>query len=98
MKKIFIALPTKRYIEPEAEESLRDFVEYYKNDTFFVTHKAIRRGSPNVYYQRYNLAMDFLKTEGREQIQFDIIDSVSPAVLRAEGDEGYLYVVMPVKV
>ena len=62
-QKIFIALPTKRYIEPEAVESLRDFVEEYCNDTFVVTHKAVRRGSSNIYYQRHNLAMDFLKTD-----------------------------------
>lgn len=70
MKKIFLALPTIRYIEPEAEESLRDFV-YPGSSKFILSHHVVRRGSSNVYYQRHNLAQDFLKTDADYYLYWD---------------------------
>jgi len=56
------------------------------------------KGEEKVMAFNPSYIMDFLKVEDFEKVHFDIIDSVSPAVLRPEGDERYLYVVMPVKV
>ena len=42
--------------------------------------------------------MDFLRNETCGEVYFDIINPVSPAVLRPKDDENCLYVVMPVKV
>ena len=61
-KKIFVAMPYKRYVEPETEETLTDFI-YRPSDIYEVTHTLRLRGSPNIYNQRYNSAMEFLKTD-----------------------------------
>lgn len=43
--------------------------------------------------------MDFLRNETCKEVYFDIINSVSPAVLRpVGGEEDYLYVIMPIKI
>ena len=42
--------------------------------------------------------MDFLRNEVCKEVYFDIINPVSPAVLRPVEEEDYFYVVMPVKV
>lgn len=42
--------------------------------------------------------MDFLRNETCGEVYVDIINSESPIVLRAVGDESYLYVTMPIKI
>ena len=41
--------------------------------------------------------MDFLRNEACKEIYFEIINPVSPAVLRPVEEENYFYVVMPIK-
>jgi hypothetical protein len=70
MKKIVVALPIYKDCEPDTQKTIDDFT-YVKSDAYRVIDIAVRRGSPNVYYQRYNLAMDFLKTDGDYYLYFD---------------------------
>ncbi len=42
--------------------------------------------------------MDFLRNETCGEIYFDMVNPVSPAILRPKDDKDYLYVVMPIKV
>lgn len=62
MKKVFIALPIRRYIEPECLETIYTKI-YRENDTYIIGDFCQMRGSPNIYMQRYNLAQRFLKTD-----------------------------------
>lgn len=61
-KKLFIALPTKRYVEPECEDFLSEKV-FRPNDTYEVGDFVKLRNSPNIYMQRYNLALRFLESD-----------------------------------
>jgi len=42
--------------------------------------------------------MDVLEVISEEKVQMGLIDELSPAVLRPEGDEIYLSVIMPMRV
>jgi len=42
--------------------------------------------------------MDVLEVIAEERVQIGLIDELSPAVLRPEGDEVYLSVIMPMRV
>ena len=42
--------------------------------------------------------MDFLRNETCGEVYFDIVNPVSPAMLRPKDDENYLYVLMPIKI
>lgn len=72
--RIFVALPLgkNRYKEPELEWSI-DQQLFTPNDTFEVLpeHYEPRRGSPNIYMQRYNLAMKFLDTDCTHYLYLD---------------------------
>lgn len=68
--KIFIALPTKRYIEPETEDCLAEKI-FRPNDTYEVGDYVKLRNSPNIYAQRYNLARRFLESDCSHYFYFD---------------------------
>ncbi|MBA7495388.1 hypothetical protein ES702_05970 [subsurface metagenome] len=70
MKKVFLAIPTHRYIEPETMSCINTKIRRFSN-FYTISEMKIRRGSPNIYYQRYNLAMDFLKTDADYYLYFD---------------------------
>lgn len=70
MKKLFIALPVYKEIEPECRQTIDAFT-YAQNPVYKVVDFCIRRGSPNIYWQRYNLAKDFLKSDADYYLYFD---------------------------
>lgn len=68
--KLFLALPTKRYVEPETEDCLAEKV-FRPNKTYTISDYVKLRNSPNIYMQRYNLAMRFLEGDFTHYLYFD---------------------------
>jgi len=68
--KIFLAIPYKYNTEPETRDCIRDKINI-KNNTYDYVHISERRGSPNVYAQRHNTAVDFLATDCDYYLYFD---------------------------
>lgn len=62
-KKIFIALPIYKPMFEECRNSIMDFIYGKQGRDFEVGEICQLRGSPNIYMQRHNLALNFLKTD-----------------------------------
>lgn len=92
MKKadLFVALPIRRYKEPEFEESL-DYL-FAENPYYEVKpwNYYIRRNSPNIYSQRHETAKKFLSTKCSHYLYLDsdqiLYDNTIELLVRAEED------------
>ena len=70
MNKIFIALPIRRYIEPETLNTIYTKI-YRESDIYEIGDFCQLRGSPNIYMQRYNLAKRFLAGDCTHYLYLD---------------------------
>ena len=54
-------------------------------------------GGENTVLLNYKYLLDGLSLITSQNVTLDIVDSVNPCVLKPEGGEGYLYLVMPIR-
>lgn len=59
--------------------------------------EAVVTGEDNGVVVNYRYLLDGLNNFSGENIRIEIIDSNTPCVLREENDDGYLYIIMPIK-
>jgi len=55
------------------------------------------KGKDNSIVVNYRYLLDGLNNLNSEMIKIEVIDSNTPCILRPEKDEGYLYIIMPIK-
>lgn len=67
MKKIFLAIPTYKTIEPETQATIS---ELFKQNEFKIEY-CNRRGSPNIYMQHAGMCNEFLEGDADYYLWFD---------------------------